>query len=105
MLPAQRHLKTRQSVPRNCVLGHVGKARHHAAAQGAAEDPHFTCFKPLTGIRIIVLYFTRGGDTVETASNKQSVLNDFDPKIAAGCQHGGDRGPSVCFWIVGLSAT
>lgn len=77
---------------------------HQAAAQGAADDPHVTRLKPLMGICVIVLHFTRGGNTVEAADDKQTVLNGLDPKIAAGGQHGCDSRPSVCFWVVGLGA-
>lgn len=94
-----------QGVPGNRVLWHVGKPRNHAAAQGAAENPHVPRFIPLVGVPIVVLHFICDGDAVEAAGNKQSILKDFDSKVAAGGQHGSDWGPRVCFRAVGLCAS
>lgn len=89
---------------RSSKLGHVGEAKHHAAAQSAAGDPHVTGIRPLTSFEVKAFNVTGGGEAVEAPDDKDVVFNNFDTEVTAGVQHGGHSVPGVSAWVIGFSS-
>ena len=63
-----------------------------------------TDVRPLPSFSIIALNLLDGGEAIEATHHKQAALHNFDAKVTARVQHGGQRVPGVGVGVVGLSS-
>ncbi|TNN43470.1 hypothetical protein EYF80_046328 [Liparis tanakae] len=95
-------LVKRQGVPGYNVLGYVGEAGHHTAAQGIADHVHATCLRPLIGRRVVALDVGVRGEAVVAPGDKDPIVEHSDAEVLAGSQHGRHLLPAVVGGVVRL---